>query len=226
MNNMIITQKLVNKINSLINKGLTQGLGKPEPGRMCVEAAICYALGEEHGDSPSCVSRSVSSSKIDLNDCNWSSSKARGAGMRKLAVAQLGTKAWSYAQNSQFEYLLNDNIQATIYPYLIKYATGVYPKAKFLQKVGKYKNVANVVKISAEDIINDIDETYPNRDVWSGIEETMSLGSYFESFEVIPNASEYKQIDEKYFGDSFLKKYAAAILLTLKQMKAPGVKWL
>ena len=88
---MQITKELVTKINKLLDEGLVCGLGNPIPGKMCVEALICYALDLPHGDEPNCVSPAIRSLKIRLNDSNWSSNKARAEGMRNLAVLQLGT---------------------------------------------------------------------------------------------------------------------------------------
>ena len=59
---------------------------------MCVEAAVCYALGLPHGDDPGCVSPALRRLKIRLNDAaRWSSPMARAAGLRRLAIAQLGS---------------------------------------------------------------------------------------------------------------------------------------
>ena len=88
---MQITKELVTKINKLLDEGLVCGLGNPIPGKMCVEALICYALDLPHGDEPNCVSPAIRSLKIRLNDSNWSSNKARAEGMRNLAILQLGT---------------------------------------------------------------------------------------------------------------------------------------
>ena len=89
---MKITKRHAAEVIKIVDAGLVHGLGKPEPGKMCVEAAVCYALGLPHGDNPKCVSRVLRSLKISLNDRNWSSDKARARGLRKLAVLQLGTK--------------------------------------------------------------------------------------------------------------------------------------
>jgi hypothetical protein len=86
-----ITPKLITKIHTLLDAGLVCGVGKPEPGQMCVEAAICYALGLPHGDDPKCVLPVLRSIKISLNDQFWSSNAARAEGMRRLAIAQLGS---------------------------------------------------------------------------------------------------------------------------------------
>jgi hypothetical protein len=47
---------------------------------MCVEAAVCYALGLPHSDNPPCVGYAVRQYKIRLNDSNWSSNEARAKG--------------------------------------------------------------------------------------------------------------------------------------------------
>jgi hypothetical protein len=58
---------------------------------MCIEAAICTVLDLPHGDDPKCVTQSVRSFKISLNDKKWSSGKARAEGLRDLGLAQLGS---------------------------------------------------------------------------------------------------------------------------------------
>ena len=98
---LIITQDLVQKVLSTVDAGLTKGKGKPIPGQMCVEAAVNYALGRPHGDAPDCVGKAVRSFKIQLNDSRWSSDTARAAGMRKLAVAQLGSNTLDQVEFSK-----------------------------------------------------------------------------------------------------------------------------
>ena len=82
---------VIPKIDEVVKRGFCAGLGLRD-GQMCVEAAICYALGLPHGDDPGCVSPAVRRYKIVLNDANWSSSQARAQGLRDLAIAQLGSK--------------------------------------------------------------------------------------------------------------------------------------
>src|SRR5215207_7704115 len=88
---MLITEELARKVLDVVDRGLSAGLGKPEPGQMCVEAAVSFALGLPHGDEPSCVSPALRALKISLNDQIWSSGAARATGLRRLAVAQLGS---------------------------------------------------------------------------------------------------------------------------------------
>ncbi len=86
-----LTKAIARKVLTVVDAGLISGLGTPEPGKMCVEAAVCYAMGLPHGDNPDCVSRALRSLKIRLNDSLWSSDQARAKGLRRLAIAQLGS---------------------------------------------------------------------------------------------------------------------------------------
>jgi len=88
---MEITEQNAVKVLEVVDAGLCKGKGQPIPGKMCVEAAVCYAFGWPHGDEPKCVAPSLRSLKISLNDCDWSSDRARAIGLRRIAVAQLGT---------------------------------------------------------------------------------------------------------------------------------------
>jgi len=88
---MQVTIEHARKVIEIVDKGLSKGLGVQEPGKMCVEAAVCAALGLPHGDDPQCVASSVRAFKIQLNDLGWSSNAARAVGLRRLAVAQLGS---------------------------------------------------------------------------------------------------------------------------------------
>ena len=87
-----ITHELVNKVLDTVDKGLVMGLGVQKPGQMCVEAAVCYAMGLPHGDAPTCVDPAIRALKIGINDSNWSSAQARAKGLRRLSILQLGTK--------------------------------------------------------------------------------------------------------------------------------------
>lgn len=87
-----ITRALAQNVLATIDAGLVRGLGEPVPGKMCVEAAVCYGLGLPHGDDPGCVATSLRVLQTRLNDAGWSSPIARAQGLRRLGVAQLGSK--------------------------------------------------------------------------------------------------------------------------------------
>lgn len=98
---MKITKLIAQKVVSIVKAGLVSGVGNPVPGEMCVEAAVCFALGLPHGDDPPCVGSAVRSAKIALNDAEWSTNEARAKGMLRIAVAQLGSNEIDQAEFSR-----------------------------------------------------------------------------------------------------------------------------
>ena len=96
------TEDLAKRILEVVDAGLSKGLGDPTPGKMCVEAAVCYAMGLPHGDSPTCVGPQVNEFKIALNDSSqWESPKSRARGLRALAIAQLGSSQINQGEFSE-----------------------------------------------------------------------------------------------------------------------------
>ena len=86
------TEDLAKRILEVVDAGLSKGVGSPIPGQMCVEAAVCYAMGLPHSDKPTCVGHAVNEFKIALNDSpQWESPESRARGLRALAIAQLGS---------------------------------------------------------------------------------------------------------------------------------------
>ena len=90
------------KLSEILTHGLTTGLGTAEPGKFCAEAAVCYALGEPHSDSPSCVHAIDRALVIKLNDLFPGTEQERATALRPILLAHLGTKgrdrtAWAQA---------------------------------------------------------------------------------------------------------------------------------
>ena len=132
---MNITKKFVTKLLSVVDQGLVKGKGKPVPGQMCVEAAVCYAQGLPHSDQPTCVGNAVRAFKIALNDADWSSDAARAAGMRKLAVAQLGSD--NIDQKTFAKIVTNQTIRRVL-PIALRNAANANPEhAEALNKAAK-----------------------------------------------------------------------------------------
>lgn len=86
-----LSREVAKKVLEVVDAGLVKGLGSAVLGKMCVEAAVNYALGLPHGDQPECVGEQVREFKIVLNDAQWLTNEDRTKGMRKLAIAQLGS---------------------------------------------------------------------------------------------------------------------------------------
>jgi len=117
-----VTLEQAHKVSEFVNAGLVSGLGQPVPGQMCIEAAICLAMGEPHGDTPSCVGAQDRSLSLTLNDAKWSSEQARADGMRRLAIAQLGSKDLSKAQQMEWLRLVVEDVIRKIVPFALRAA--------------------------------------------------------------------------------------------------------
>ena len=119
---MSVTIEQALKVYEYVNAGLVSGLGNAVPGQMCIEAAICLAMGEPHGDTPSCVGEQDRALSIPLNDAKWSSDKARADGMRRLAIAQLGSRDLSKAQQTEWLRLVIEGVIRKIVPLALRAA--------------------------------------------------------------------------------------------------------
>lgn len=87
-----ISRAIARKVLTVVDAGLCSGLGSGDKGNVCVEQAVSIALGlPSHSDTPPCVGPAVRSFKVALNDARWSSRQARAKGLRRIAVAQLGS---------------------------------------------------------------------------------------------------------------------------------------
>jgi hypothetical protein len=88
----VITREIAQNVLRMLEAGLSEGVGRREPGQMCIEAVVCCALGLPHGDDPGCVAEWLRCLMIQLNDAAWPSRQARARGLRRAALAQLGSK--------------------------------------------------------------------------------------------------------------------------------------
>ena len=149
MSTVLLTESLIKKLLAVVDAGLTAGLGVHEPGKMCVEAAISFALGEPHTDGPSCVHPVVRAGKIILNDCAWSSDLARARGMRRVAIAQLGSTEIDYVR---YVRLLAQYTQDQIVPLAAKYAQYA---AKYAESAAKSDYV---LSLAAEIMVRALQE--------------------------------------------------------------------
>ena len=136
-----ITKSVAVKLLSVVDVGLTRGVGNPIPGQMCVEAAVCYALGLPHGDDPKCVARGVRSLKIRLNDSEWSSNEARASGLRRLALIQLGSA--DKIGDVEFAKRSAELVIRKMLPIAFRAAAG-------LQKNAKHKDATNAAAVRCE----------------------------------------------------------------------------
>ena len=102
---LTVNRSLAARVLKVVDAGLSRGMGEERPGYMCIEAAVCYAMGLPHSDDPPCVAESVRYLKIALNDHdawethdeygNENDAQARAEGLRRIAIAQLGSNTLS-----------------------------------------------------------------------------------------------------------------------------------
>ena len=122
---LILSEAIARKVLSTVDAGLVSGLGVPKLGEMCVEAAVCFALDLPHGDIPPCVGAAVRRAKIRLNDAAWSSNEARTKGLRRVAIAQLGSNK---LDQGEFSKRLATEVICQILPIALRAAGKRNPK--------------------------------------------------------------------------------------------------
>lgn len=132
---MNLSIDIARKVLAIVDAGLVAGLGVPVPGQLCVEAAVCLALGEPHGDRPKCVAEPDRRFKIALNDARWASDAARARGLRRLSVMQLGTAG---TDREPWLRLLTELTIRRVVPAALGFAATCNPKsASALRAAGK-----------------------------------------------------------------------------------------
>ena len=205
-----INKKLARKVLEVVDKGLVKGLGNPQPGKMCVEAAVNYAMGLPHGDSPQCVGRSVREFKIALNDSYWSSDKARTKGLRKLAIAQLGSDT---LDQDEFVKKLGYWCMTTVLPLIVGNALKEDAENEFVKK--------NVDSKQLEVVVSQLEKAKTFKEAKMFVRQIRDI--YYAYAYAYAYAYSLKN---PRFTDKILNLIAQAGLDTLIEMKSPGVKWL
>jgi hypothetical protein len=135
------TRETAEKVIELLSHGLTSGIGKATPGKMCVEAAVCYAMGLPHSDEPVCVSSAIRAFKIRLNDSAWSSPKTRASGMRRLAIIQLNSEG--AIDGVEFAKRVAEMAVREIVPFALRQAASINPDQK-------HKDALELAAVSCE----------------------------------------------------------------------------
>lgn len=230
MSQEMLTEARIRKILSVVDAGLICGMGVPRPGKMCVEAAVCYALGEPHSDSPSCVGPVVRNFKTNLNDCTWPDSAARAAGLREIAIAQLGSDS---IDQEEFARLMLKEIAKEMVPDILREASSLAPAhAEILNQLadGFETEQPDAMKNAlawAHGVISDnsiLDESYRiflvTRHSAQTIFRLREERLVAASSRVVANPSTASDDHEK------LKKLAGIGVKVLTQMGSPGTKWL
>ncbi len=204
-----VTKVLAKKVLETVDKGLCSGLGQPEPGQMCVEAAVCFAMGLPHGDEPTCVSPAIRSLKIGLNDSGWSTNDARAKGMRRLAIAQLGTA--EVINDKEFVKALTKLTITKVLPRALRYATSIHPELEH--------------KKALEDAAIKCEKEGTKSAAWSAAWSAKSAAES-AAWSVAESAKSAAESAKSVAQDKELALFAEEVVQILIKLKAPGTKFL
>lgn len=246
---IVINEDVVTKLLSVVDAGLSSGMGNPVPGQMCVEAAVCYALGLPHGDDPKCVDPVLRLLKIRLNDSDWSSKAARAKGLRRLAVIQLGSN--DNLDQREFVMKLADLACLTSVPIALRAAASVHKDQKHVQalrdaanrcetspnrEAAEYaKKVANSAYAAASASAayaasaSAADASYAAAYAASASAASAAYASYaYAASAADASASAYAAASASASAvrDKILSDFAEGVVQILVEMKVPGAQWL
>ena len=237
-----LNRAVAKKVLETVDAGLVKGLGTAEPGKMCVEAAVNYALGLPHGDNPKCVGSLVRDFKIALNDSYWPSGKERTKGMRKLAVAQLGSDT---LDQHVFLEKVGFRCMTKVLPVILENAVKEDKDNDFVKKNVDLKAFKSVIKeLKAAKTFGEAKEASKKA------RKIYSASAYaYDSASASAYASAYAYAYASAYASAYAYDYAYAYaydyakknqtfslkvlnliakqgLDTLIEMKSPGCKWL
>jgi hypothetical protein len=235
MTTVEITRDVAIKVLEVVDAGLVNGVGRPEPGKMCVEAAVCYAMGLPHGDDPQCVSRALRSLKIRLNDSRWSSNQARAKGLRRLAVAQLGSR--DVLDDKEFVRRVAELAIRQSVPVALRAAASIHPdsahKAKLLDaalKCEREPTKANAIE--ARDVSRAAAAAAyaaADADAYAAAAAAAYAAADADAYaDAYAYAAAYAAADAYAAAkrDAVLADFAEGVVQILIDMKAPGCVWL
>jgi len=202
---MEITKEVIERYHSVLDRGLSHGLGNSD-GQMCIEAAVCYSLGLPHGDDPGCVATSVMRFKISLNDKKWSSPQSRAEGLRKLGIAQLGSKG--VVDDTEFAQKLTTKIIQILIVDL--YRTAFPGKStELVDLCEKEPNSSNCRELAAN-YVNDVN----------------AANYIYADAAYAADAAAYADDTFNVAADKYKKMAAQLALEVLIELKSPGCAWL
>lgn len=210
----VIDIDIARKVLATVDAGLVNGMGEPVPGMMCVEAAVCYAMGLPHGDDPACVSRALRRLKIRLNDAKWSSNEARAKGLRRLALAQLGSR--DVLDDVEFSKRVATLAIRVSVPAALRAAASIHKDPKHQQAL---RDAANECECDASR-----ESARKARSVSQ--EARRAYAAYAAAADAAYAAAAYAADDVSSARDKSLADFAEGVVQILIEMKAPGCQWL
>jgi hypothetical protein len=217
---MNISEELVTKLLEIVAAGLAAGLGPtPTPGDLCVEAAVCLAMGMPHGDRPACVSPFLRELKIRLNDLNWSSKEARASGLRRLAIAQLGSA--DTLDEKEFMRRVVEYAICTTLPRATNKAALVVANAENETATPHEAIKAALTAINTVNLASNTASAYVSYITW----REATIGYVADRIIRVIEAAEAASVDIIGIRDKELSIFAEGIVQILVSMNVPGCKF-
>lgn len=221
-----ITADIAKKVIKTVKTGLCDGQGEPIPGQMCVEAAVCYAMGLPHDDQPPCVHPNLRSLKIMINDKNWSSNESRAKGLVRMAVLQLGTN--KTFDNKAFGAGLKLINKTILMPLAVEYWLSCTAQHDSSEEAAA-KAAIKLLKQNADPALirRQFMGFYAmygyDSDIYRMVGGAANAGAQINNME---NLIDYLDLDGDAKGDKVLCKILTAVEDLLIKMKVPGREWL
>ena len=112
--NIEINEALARKVLDVVDAGLVKGMGVPEPGKMCVEAAVNYAMGAPHGDQPTCVAADPTRANAESAKAAASAASASASAAPASANAASANAASASAASASAAYAAADALDTSL----------------------------------------------------------------------------------------------------------------
>lgn len=215
---------VIARFDAILSRGLSEGLGNRHQ-QMCVEAAICAALNEPHGDNPTCVELAVRTFKIALNDCDWSSPIARAKGLRDVGIGQLGSKG--VVDGQVFAKRVADRTIRELIPTLIRECCADNEEAMKVARTCEHNGTVKSI-LPLFDILGPT-HYFVARAVNSAADalvHSVHASQFESSLRYAVWAAQLAEHTNTIRNNSYLLLSASFALDTLKELKSPGCEWL
>ena len=225
---MEITREIAAKVLEIVDAGLVRGRGEPIAGQMCVEAAVCFAMGLPHGDDPVCVSPVLRGFKIQLNDRDWSSNRSRAVGLRRLALIQLGSNG--HLDDADLLFRLEKLAIKKFVPVALRAAASYnskYPETLLAAATRCEVEGTRAAARAAADAAADAAAGDVAADACvAAIFASMSLAAGAAAYAARAVAAASTRTAAAAAYDKTLAEFAEDVVQLLIEMKAPGAQWL
>lgn len=210
-----INEALAVKVLDVVDAGLSEGVGEPIPGQMCIEAAVNYAMGNPHGDDLSCVNYAVRSLKITLNDMEnvwddqYSGTQDRAKSLRRLAIAQLGS--YGVIKTKPFQQAINDLVWS-------------YYTSWHQEKIDKINSI--VVDLKDKASISDLAFLSEQLEADTNLEFDINSALCDNNVEKLFCYTVDAELHPSKGMVGFMNDFCEEVVGILKKMKSPGCKYL